>query len=44
MLFLITNVFLLDEAKPSLDVELALANAPDRTGNFFKVPKILEEQ
>ena len=27
-----------DEPRPSLPVEEALANAPDREGNFFKVP------
>lgn len=37
------NVFRADEVKPSLDPELALANAPDRTDNFFRVPKILED-
>lgn len=30
-----------DRATPSLDVEKSLRNAPDRSGNFFKVPKIL---
>jgi aspartyl-tRNA(Asn)/glutamyl-tRNA(Gln) amidotransferase subunit C len=38
------NVFRRDEKKPSMDPELALANAPDRIDNYFKVPKILEEQ
>ena len=27
-----------DEPRPSLTVEEALANAPEREGNFFKVP------
>jgi aspartyl-tRNA(Asn)/glutamyl-tRNA(Gln) amidotransferase subunit C len=31
-----------DDVKPSLPVEEALANAPDRTGTSFRVPKILE--
>lgn len=39
----IHNVFRADEAKPSMDPEKVLANAPDRTGDFFKVPKILED-
>ena len=39
----VANVFRQDEVKPSLDPELALANAPDRVDNFFKVPKVLEE-
>lgn len=39
----VANVFRQDEVKSSLDPELALANAPDRVDNFFKVPKVLEE-
>jgi aspartyl-tRNA(Asn)/glutamyl-tRNA(Gln) amidotransferase subunit C len=39
----IQNVFRADEIKPSLDPEQALANAPDRINDFFKVPKLLEE-
>ncbi|HYH03464.1 MAG TPA: Asp-tRNA(Asn)/Glu-tRNA(Gln) amidotransferase subunit GatC [Bacillota bacterium] len=39
----VANVFRQDEVKPSLDPELALTNAPDRVDNFFKVPKVLEE-
>jgi aspartyl-tRNA(Asn)/glutamyl-tRNA(Gln) amidotransferase subunit C len=33
-----------DRVAPSLDPELALANAPDRLDNFFKVPKVLEDE
>jgi aspartyl-tRNA(Asn)/glutamyl-tRNA(Gln) amidotransferase subunit C len=40
----VTNVFRPDQVVPSLDPELALANAPDRIGDFFKVPKTLEDQ
>ncbi|HBE80088.1 MAG TPA: Asp-tRNA(Asn)/Glu-tRNA(Gln) amidotransferase subunit GatB [Firmicutes bacterium] len=40
----VTNVFRPDQEVPSFDPELALANAPDRLDNFFKVPKILEEE
>jgi aspartyl-tRNA(Asn)/glutamyl-tRNA(Gln) amidotransferase subunit C len=40
----VTNVFRPDELKSSLDSEMALANAPDRVDDFFKVPKILEEE
>jgi aspartyl-tRNA(Asn)/glutamyl-tRNA(Gln) amidotransferase subunit C len=40
----VTNVFRPDQVGTSLDSELALANAPDRVDNFFKVPKILEEE
>ncbi len=39
-----TNVFRRDKVEESLDPELALANAPDQIGNFFKVPKSLEEE
>jgi aspartyl-tRNA(Asn)/glutamyl-tRNA(Gln) amidotransferase subunit C len=31
-----------DEVKPCLDQEAALANAPDREGPYFKMPRILE--
>ena len=34
----VVNVWEADEPKPCLTVEEALANAPDREGNFFKVP------
>jgi aspartyl-tRNA(Asn)/glutamyl-tRNA(Gln) amidotransferase subunit C len=36
------NAFREDQVKPSLDIEDALSNAPDKEGNFFKVPKIIE--
>lgn len=39
----VSNVFRSDHVEPSLDPEKGLANAPDRVGNFFKVPKILED-
>ncbi len=32
-----------DEKRPSLGADKALANAPDRDGDFFKVPKILDD-
>jgi aspartyl-tRNA(Asn)/glutamyl-tRNA(Gln) amidotransferase subunit C len=32
------NVWSEDEPRPSLPVEEALANAPDREGGFFRVP------
>ncbi len=38
----IVNAFREDEVKSSLDIEDALANAPEKEGNFFKVPKIIE--
>jgi len=36
------NVFRPDRTGPSIDLEKALANAPERKDNFFKVPKILD--
>ncbi|HOJ78255.1 MAG TPA: Asp-tRNA(Asn)/Glu-tRNA(Gln) amidotransferase subunit GatC [Bacillota bacterium] len=39
----VTNVFRADEIRESLDPELALQNAPVREGDFFKVPKVLED-
>lgn len=36
------NVFREDSTRPSLDPEQALANAPERAGHFYKVPKIIE--
>jgi len=36
------NVFRCDEVKPGLDREIVLSNAPERTGDQFKVPKIVE--
>lgn len=38
-----TNVFREDEVTPSLSQEAVLANAPDRSDLFFRVPRILEE-
>ncbi len=38
----IRNVFREDVARPSLPREEALANAPDRTEEFYRVPKIIE--
>ena len=38
----ITNVFRADSVKESLGTEKTLANAPQRDGEFFKVPKILD--
>ena len=36
------NVFRADEPAPSLPVEAALANAPDRRGDFYGVPAVLD--
>jgi aspartyl-tRNA(Asn)/glutamyl-tRNA(Gln) amidotransferase subunit C len=38
----ISNVMREDSARPSLDREEALRNAPDRTDAFYRVPKIIE--
>ncbi len=38
----ITNVYRPDRIKDSLPVEEALKNAPDRSGNYFKVPKVIK--
>jgi aspartyl-tRNA(Asn)/glutamyl-tRNA(Gln) amidotransferase subunit C len=37
-----TNVVREDTVGPSLTVDQALANAPEREGGYFKVPKIIE--
>ena len=37
------NVFRRDDVKESLKPEAALANAPDRDEQFFKVTKILDD-
>ncbi|MEW6324583.1 MAG: Asp-tRNA(Asn)/Glu-tRNA(Gln) amidotransferase subunit GatC [Nitrospirota bacterium] len=37
------NVWREDVVAPSCDREAILADAPDRTGEFFRVPKILAE-
>lgn len=39
----ISNVFRSDEIKESLGTEKTLANAPQKDGDFFKVPKILDD-
>jgi len=38
----ISNVFRADEPANSLPADAALANAPARQGNFFRVPAVLE--
>jgi len=39
----ITNVLREDQIKESLGNDKTLANAPQRDGEFFKVPKILDD-
>lgn len=38
----IRNVFKGDEPGPSLAPDDALGNAPERSGDFYRVPKIIE--
>jgi aspartyl-tRNA(Asn)/glutamyl-tRNA(Gln) amidotransferase subunit C len=38
----VSNAFRADVLKPSLGADEALANAPQREGDYFRVPKILE--
>jgi aspartyl-tRNA(Asn)/glutamyl-tRNA(Gln) amidotransferase subunit C len=38
----IHNVTRPDVVKPSLSPDEALGNAPDRSGDFYRVPKIIE--
>ncbi|MDQ1576989.1 MAG: aspartyl-tRNA(Asn)/glutamyl-tRNA(Gln) amidotransferase subunit [Microbacteriaceae bacterium] len=40
----LTNVFREDAVVPSLTVEQALSGAPDRDGDRFRVPAILDEE
>jgi aspartyl-tRNA(Asn)/glutamyl-tRNA(Gln) amidotransferase subunit C len=37
----LTNVFREDECRPGLKKDAALALAPDRQGDYFRVPKVL---
>ena len=37
------NVMREDEPRPCFPLEEMLANAPDRAGDFFRVPRIIEE-
>lgn len=38
----VKNVFREDETTESIDRRKALGNAPDRTEEFFRVPKVIE--
>ena len=38
----LNNVFREDQLQPSLPTNQALANAPEREGPYFKVPKIID--
>ncbi len=37
------NVMREDEPRPCFPAEEMLANAPDRSGDFFRVPRIIED-
>ena len=37
------NVMRDDEVEPPLDRDEMMANAPDRVGEFFRVPRIIED-
>lgn len=39
----LTNVMRADEPRPSFPLPDMLANAPDPVGDFFRVPRIIEE-
>jgi len=36
------NAFREDSARPSIGIEKALANAPERADSFYRVPKVIE--
>ncbi|WP_303721885.1 Asp-tRNA(Asn)/Glu-tRNA(Gln) amidotransferase subunit GatC [Malonomonas rubra] len=36
------NAFRADELKPSIGIERALQNAPEKDGSCFEVPKVIE--
>lgn len=38
----VQNAFREDESAPSLPVDAALSNAPNRTGNYFGVPAVFD--
>jgi aspartyl-tRNA(Asn)/glutamyl-tRNA(Gln) amidotransferase subunit C len=39
----VSNITRMDHLKPYGDRDSILANAPDQDGDFFKVPKIMED-
>jgi aspartyl-tRNA(Asn)/glutamyl-tRNA(Gln) amidotransferase subunit C len=39
----LVNVMRDDDTRPCLPQDAALANAPDRSGGFFRVPRIIED-
>lgn len=39
----LVNVMREDEVEPSFDREAMMRNAPDRSGEYFRVPRIIED-
>jgi aspartyl-tRNA(Asn)/glutamyl-tRNA(Gln) amidotransferase subunit C len=39
----LVNVMREDEVEPSVEREAMMSNAPDRAGEFFRVPRIIED-
>ena len=39
----LVNAMREDEVAPSVDRDAMMANAPDRAGEFFRVPRIIED-
>jgi aspartyl-tRNA(Asn)/glutamyl-tRNA(Gln) amidotransferase subunit C len=39
----LVNVMREDEVEPSADREAMMRNAPDRSGEYFRVPRIIED-
>lgn len=39
----VVNVMREDEVEPPFDPEAMMRNAPDRSGEFFRVPRIIED-
>ena len=37
-----SNVYRVDEVKPSLSSEESLGNSPDKEGDYFRVPRVTE--
>ncbi len=40
----LTNVFREDECRPGLPQDVALGMAPDRQGDYFRVPRVIKNE
>ena len=40
----LTNVLREDVPRPGVDPDIALCNAPEREGSFFRVPRVLDDR